>query len=280
MFGEIEALPIIRILDEKMRRFLFLLFSFSAFAQQHTASVHVSTFTIDATQLQAKRKIWLYLPEGYKDSDRRYPVIYMHDGQNLFDAATAFSGEWNADETLDSLHARVIVVGIEHGGDKRIDELTPYPNPKYGGGQGDKYLDFVVHTLKPYIDSHYRTKPEAKSTGIFGSSLGGLISFYAVLKYPDVFGKAGVFSPSFWFSKDIYDLAEKSPKFKNKIYFLAGDSESTDIDMAADMKKMVRIVDEKRCPCLRLDKTVIVKGGKHNEKMWRENFAKAYLWLF
>jgi predicted alpha/beta superfamily hydrolase len=263
-----------------MRRFLLWFLPAAAFAQQHTASPNVSDFSIEAPQLQATRKIWLYLPEGYKSSDRHYPVIYMHDGQNLFDAATSFAGEWNVDGTLDSLHAKVIVVGIENGGSKRIDELTPYSNVKYGGGQGDKYVDFLVHTLKPYIDSHYRTKPEAKSTAIFGSSLGGLISFYAVLKYPGVFGKAGVFSPSFWFSKDIYGLAEKAPKFKNKIYFLAGDSESTDIDMAADMKKMVRIVDEKRCPCLRLDKAVIVKGGKHNEKMWRENFAKAYLWLF
>ncbi len=248
-------------------------------AKQSTASRNVSTFTIDAPQLGTKKKIWLYLPEGYKNSDKKYPVIYMHDAQNLFDKSTSYAGEWQVDETLDSLHAKVIVVGIEHGNEKRIDELTPYPNAKYGGGKADLYLDFIVKNLKPYIDQNYRTKPDGRNTAIFGSSLGGLVSFYAVLKYPHVFGKAGVFSPSFWYSKDIYDLMEKAPKTKAKIYFLAGDSESKDDDVVGDVKKMEKLLDANRCPCLKLNKTVIVKGGQHNEKLWRESFAKAYLWL-
>jgi len=220
------------------------------------------------------------LPENYSKSNKRLPVIYMHDGQNLFDKETAPYGEWAVDETLDSLKAQVIVVGIEHGGNRRIDELTPYPNAKYGGGKADSYLDFVVNTLKPYVDKHYRTKPDARHTAIFGSSLGGLVSFYAVLKYPKVFGKAGVFSPSFWYSDDIYELMAKSPKTKAKIYFLAGDSESKDIDVVGDMKKMENLLDANRCSCLKLNKSVIVKDGQHNEKLWRESFAKAYLWLF
>jgi predicted alpha/beta superfamily hydrolase len=246
-------------------------------AQEHTATNQVSTFTIEAPQLGTQRKIWIYLPKGYESSKKKYPVIYMHDAQNLFDRKTSFAGEWNVDETLDSLHAKVIVVGIEHGNEKRIDELTPYRNEKYGGGKAEAYLDFIVHNLKPEIDSKYRTKTNAKNTVIFGSSLGGLVSFYALLKYPDVFGKAGVFSPSFWFSPKIYELAEQTEKLKSKIYFAGGDSESD--DMVSDMNKMEKIVDEKRCPCLKLNKKVIVKGGKHNEKLWRESFAKAYLWL-
>ena len=246
-------------------------------AQESSASKNVSTFTIEAPQLKTTKKIWIYLPEEYSATAKKYSVIYMHDAQNLFDSKTAYSGEWNVDEKLDSLKAPVIVVGIEHGNDKRIDELTPFKNEKYGGGNADNYLDFIVKTLKPYIDKNYRTKPKAKNTIIMGSSLGGLVSYYATLKYPETFGKAGVFSPSFWFSNDIYTLTEKAPKNKTKIYFLCGDKESD--DMVKDMTKMERLLDTKRCYCLHLTKSKIVKGGEHNEKLWRDGFVKAVLWL-
>jgi len=246
-------------------------------AQESSASKNVSTFTIEAPQLKTTKKIWIYLPEDYSATAKKYSVIYMHDAQNLFDSKTAYSGEWNVDEKLDSLKAPVIVVGIEHGNDKRIDELTPFKNEKYGGGNADNYLDFIVKTLKPYIDKNYRTKPKAKNTIIMGSSLGGLVSYYAILKYPETFGKAGVFSPSFWFSNDIYTLTEKAPKIKTKIYFLCGDKESD--DMVKDMTKMERLLDTKRCYCLHLTKSKIVKGGEHNEKLWRDGFVKAVLWL-
>ncbi|WP_184167054.1 MULTISPECIES: alpha/beta hydrolase [Flavobacterium] len=245
---------------------------------QSTASKNVSTFTIEAPQLNTSKKIWIYLPENYsKDIKKKYSVIYMHDAQNLFDAKTSYSGEWNVDEKLDSLKAPVIVVGIEHGNEKRIDELTPFKNEKYGGGNADNYLEFIVKTLKPYIDKNYRTKVKAKNTILFGSSLGGLVSYYGALKYPEVFGKAGVFSPSFWFSPDIYTFAEKQSKIKTKIYFLCGDKESD--DMVNDLNKMKRLLDTKRCYCLHLDKTKIVKGGEHNEKLWRDHFAEALIWL-
>ncbi|HMI07033.1 MAG TPA: alpha/beta hydrolase-fold protein [Flavobacterium sp.] len=255
---------------------LFLLSTVFSYGQS-TASKQVSTFTIDAPQLNTQKKIWIYLPKNYTASTKKYPVLYMHDAQNLFDAKTSYVGEWNVDETLDSLNAQVIVVGIEHGNEKRIEELTPYRNEKYGGGKADSYLDFIVSTLKPEIDKKYRTKTDARHTTIMGSSLGGLVSFYAILKYPKVFGKAGVFSPSFWFTKDIYELAENQKKIKAKIFFLCGDDE--DKETVPDMERMIDIVAGKRCECKHLTKKVIIKGGKHNEKLWRENFAKAYLWL-
>lgn len=257
--------------------FLFLWISSVGSAQEHTASKNVSTFTIEAPQLKTTKKIWIYLPENYSATAKKYSVIYMHDAQNLFDAKTSYSGEWNIDEKLDSLKAQVIVVGIEHGNDKRIDELTPYKNEKYGGGNANNYLDFIVKTLKPHIDATYRTKPKAKNTIIMGSSLGGLVSYYAILKYPETFGKAGVFSPSFWFSNYIYTLTEQTAKIKTKIYFLCGDKESD--DMVKDMTKMERLLDTKRCYCLHLTKSKIVKGGEHNEKLWRDGFVKAVLWL-
>jgi len=249
-------------------------------AQQSTASNQVSTFTIDAPQLNSSKKIWVYLPKKYTLSTKKYPVIYMHDAQNLFDAATSYVGEWNVDEILDSINAQVIVIGIEHGADKRIEELTPFKHEKYGGGKADNYIDFIVKTLKPKIDLTYRTKPNTKNTAIFGSSLGGLVSFYAAIKYPDVFGKVGCFSPAFWFGrKDMNDLLAKTNHFDTKIYFLCGDNEG-DADVIPDMKNVEHWVNTKRCECKKLNKEVIVKGGQHNEKMWRENFKKAYLWLF
>ncbi|HKO75981.1 MAG TPA: alpha/beta hydrolase-fold protein, partial [Flavobacterium sp.] len=246
---------------------LFLFLSKTT-AQESTASKQVSTFTIEAPQLKTSRKIWLYLPKNYETSTKKYPVIYMHDAQNLFDAKTSFAGEWNVDEKLDSLNAQVIVVGIENGGDKRLEELTPYKNEKYGGGNADKYLEFIVNTLKPEIDKKYRTKTNAKNTTIMGSSLGGLVSFYAVIKYPDIFGKAGVFSPAFWINrKDINDYMSNSKKLKAKIYFLCGDSEGDDDSMVTDLNHMEKLLNTNRCYCLHLNKKVIVNGGHHNEKL-------------
>ena len=263
---------------------LFLLFLLCILsngnAQQSTASKQVSSFSIEAPQLKTTKKIWVYLPKNYNTSTKKYPVIYMHDAQNLFDAATSYVGEWNVDETLDSINAQVIVIGIEHGGDKRIEELTPYKNAKYGGGKADDYLDFIVTTLKPKVDATYRTKTNPKNTAIMGSSLGGLVSFYAALKYPKVFGKVGCFSPSFWFNRAaLNDLMSQTKSFDTKIYFLCGDNEG-DADVIPDMKNVEHWVNTKRCECKKLSKEVIIKGGQHNEKMWRENFKKAYLWLF
>ena len=249
-------------------------------AKQSSASKQVSTFSIEAPQLNTSKKIWVYLPKNYTTSKKKFPVIYMHDGQNLFDAKTSYVGEWNIDETLDSISAQVIVIGIEHGNEKRMEELTPFKNEKYGGGNADNYLDFIVNTLKPYVDKNYRTKTNANNTCLWGSSLGGLVSFYGALKYPEVFGKVGCFSPSFWFNrKEIFGLMEQTKNFKTKIFFLCGDNEGDD-DMVRDLNTMEFQVNTKRCECKMLNKKIIVKGGQHNEKLWREGFKKAYLWLF
>ena len=259
---------------------LFLLNFFISSAQESTASANVSSFSIESKQLNSMKKIWVYLPQNYSISSKKYPVIYMHDGQNLFDNKTSYTGEWNVDETLDSIKAQVIIIGVEHGGEKRIDELTPFKHPKYSGGNATAYLDFIVNTLKPEIDKKYRTKTNAKNTGIFGSSLGGLVSFYAALIYPNIFGKVGCFSPSFWFCRDeLKSVMDRTTDFDTKIYFLCGDNEGDD-DVVRDMENVEKWVNTKRCECKKMNKKVIVKGGQHNEKLWRENFKKAYLWLF
>ena len=268
---------------QRLTLILLLCIAFSkTLAQQanlSTASKQLATFTIKAPQLDTDKKIWIYLPKKYDSAKKKYPVIYMHDAQNLFDAKTSYVSEWNIDEKLDSLNAQVIIVGIEHGNEKRIDELTPFKNAKYGGGNADNYLRFIVETLKPEIDKKYRTKINTRNTSIFGSSLGGLVSYYAVIKYPEIFGKAGVFSPSFWFNrKEINELTQKSPALKAKIYFLCGDNEG-DADVITDLNTIDDLIAKKRSSNLNLTKVNIVKGGQHNEKLWRDGFVKAYLWL-
>ncbi len=260
------------------KQFYFFLLFFLSTAYGVWAQKNVSTFLLEAPKLQTTKKIWLYLPENYTQTTKKYPVLYLHDAQNLFDATTSYAGEWRIDETLDSLKAEVIIVGIEHGNEKRIDELTPYRNEKYGGGKGTQYLDFLVSQLKPYIDTHFRTKTGRYHTGIGGSSLGGLLSYYATLKYPKIFGKAMVFSPAFWINPEVYTFTEHTKTVKSKIYFMCGDSESE--SMVNDMERMIMALNVTRCSCLHLTKMKIIAHGKHNEKLWAKEFAKAYLWLF
>jgi predicted alpha/beta superfamily hydrolase len=248
--------------------------------KQHTASanVHIITENFDMPQLGRQRRVWIYLPADYATSHKKYPVIYMHDGQNLFDEFTAGYGEWGVDEILDKLSVdkQCIVVGIDHGGEHRLMEYNPYDS-KYGKGEGDKYVDFLVNTLKPYIDEHYRTKKQAKYTTVAGSSMGGLISAYAVLKYPDVFGNAGIFSPAFWIASNIYTYAQgKNISSKTRFYFVCGDIESK--DMVGDMKKMIDILAAKGVTKAN-DTYVIMPGYKHSEKQWNVDFPAFYNWL-
>ena len=165
-------------------------------------NVHVLPTPFLIPGLNRERTVRIYLPPGYEQGTRRYPVLYMHDGQNLFDDATAYAGEWGIDETLNELAKsrglELIVVGIDNGGAERIHELNAWDNPQFGKGEGEQYTAFIVEVLKPWIDQHYRTRPDRRHTAIMGSSMGGLISSYAISRYPQVFGKAGIFSPAYW----------------------------------------------------------------------------------
>lgn len=254
----------------------------------HTTSkqVQIVDTAFYMPQLNRTRRVWIYLPESYTTARKKhYPVIYMHDGQNLFDKSTSFSGEWGVDEAMDTLGASIkesIIVGIDNGGNNRLAEYAPYDAELKNGNntisiksQGDAYVDFIVKTLKPFIDKNYRTCRCRKNTSVAGSSMGGLISFYAILKYPKVFGAAGVFSPSFWVAPTITDLVEKSgKKVKGKIYFYAGKAEGENMvtDMLTVFNKMNLTSKAKLT-------TVIRTEGKHNEATWREEFPIFYKWL-
>ena len=200
----------------------------------HTAVGNTKILDLDFSipQLGRQRRIWVYLPVDYYTTNNHYPVLYMQDGQNLFDVVyTAFGVEWGVDESMDYLSSvfnpEAIVVGIDNG-PERIDEYSPWVNTSYGGGQGDEYVSFICNTLKPFIDSYFRTLPDRENTGIMGSSLGGLISFYGAIKHQDVFSKAGVFSPSFWFSDSVYTFIKSQGHLQNmRIYFVAGTQEDS-----------------------------------------------------
>lgn len=238
---------------------------------------NVTSFILEAPQLHSSKTIWVYLPYNYKSSSTYYPVLYMHDGQNVFDEADSQKREWHVEDKLNELHSEAIVLGIEHGGSKhRIDELTPYKNDDYGGGHADDYLDFMINILKPYIDDNFRTLTDKKHTTIFGCSVGGLISFYALLKFPDVFANAGVFSPSFWFSDEIFKLMDETETIEGRIYFMAGDHESK--NMIPDLERMEQLVLQKVKDKKQVYKK-IVRNGRHNEKSWRKQFKEAYIWL-
>lgn len=229
--------------------------------------------------LQRYRKIWIYLPLDYaQHPQKRYPVLYMQDGQNLFDDLIAPYGEWQIDETLNALKAELIVVGIEHGAEKRLDEYSPYRNEKYGGGEGDEYLAFIVNHLKPYIDKNFRTLTEPKHTWIGGSSMGGLISFYGVLKYSDTFHKALVFSPSFWFSDSLYRFVENANLKKFPVfYLLAGGQEGYDV--AKDIQRMENLLQKNRNFSDQNYRYKFVETGKHQESFWASEFSEAFQWL-
>lgn len=244
--------------------------------------VHIIDSRYLIPQLGRTRRVWVYLPPDYHSASVRYPVLYMQDGQNLFDTDTAAYGEWGVDEELDHLIAAgnpaIIVVGIDHGESRRINEYNPTDSHTYGKGEGKLYAAFLTETLKPFIDDQFRTISTPENTGVAGSSMGGLISFYSWLTYPEVFGKAGVFSPSFWISPQLKkDIHLDGRQRKSKLYLVAGDEESE--RMIPDMRDIYqRLLDQDVAPDQM--KMKILEGGKHSEAYWKREFPMMYLWLF
>lgn len=245
--------------------------------------VHVIPTPLAMPGLDRRRTVRIYLPPGYDASRKRYPVLYMHDGQNLFDDATSFVGEWGVDEALDALAAsegiELIVVGIDHGEERRIAELTPWPNPKHSAvAEGDAYLDFVVHTVKPWVDARYRTRRGREHTGMMGSSLGGLMSDYAMRRHPQVFGRIGILSPSYWYSDRVWEHAlAHPPRRGTRVWLAAGDQE--DAQMSADLPRMAALLRQQSGGRIRLA-WGLRPGAKHNEAAWREEFPRAARFLF
>ena len=235
--------------------------------------------------LEGTRRIIIYLPpDYYTNPTKHYSVLYMHDGQNIFEQGPF--GSWNMQVALHELYNAGknvgIVVGIDNG-PGRLKEYAPFPNANYENGiaQGDAYLQAIKDNVIPYVNANYRTLSGRENTGICGSSMGGLISYYAALKEESVFGRIGVISPSFWFCKNDLSayLANWTSNFKanTRIYFICGDNEGE--STVPDMQNFYSDTKAKQFEEVNL-KQEIVTGGAHNEAAWSQQIGRVYAFLF
>jgi predicted alpha/beta superfamily hydrolase len=240
--------------------------------------------------LPDRRDLIVYLPPGYAaEAGRTYPVMYMHDGQNLFDPATSFikGRTWQVRETADAaIEAgeveQLIIVGIYNTGDRRLAEYTHERDWQMGGGEADSYGALLTRELMPWIAEHYRVKPGREHTGLGGSSLGGLVSLYLGLKYPEVFGRLAVLSPSVWWNhKSILGvLSETAPSLKDRprIWLDVGDHEGRmtlkDVELLHKRLKANGWLDEES---VHFEK---VRGGTHDEASWAGRVGPLLRFLF
>jgi predicted alpha/beta superfamily hydrolase len=244
-------------------------------------------------QLRNRREVDVYLPASYA-SGARYPVVYMMDGQNLSDPATAFAGTWDLDATIERLASRgieAIVVGVHHAGRKRLDEYSPFPDPRHGGGGADEYLAFLVQTLKPRIDRIFHTRRDRDATVILGSSMGGLVSLYAFFRYPSIFGRTGVMSPSLWFGQGaIVDFIREARTPPGRMYLDVGTAEGA--GTIRDVRRLGRLLvrkgfrrqrsragEERRARTASALRYLEDAGGRHCEGAWAARLEGALTFL-
>jgi len=253
---------------------------FPAHAVSSTAgnSVQVLDTAFFIPQLNRNRKVWIYLPPGYKNSKKKYPVLYMQDGQNLFDDSTSFNGEWGVDECLDSLYLDGrnvgIVVGIENS-PERLNEYAPFETENIQNPEGERYADFLALTLKPFIDKNYRTLPGKENAIIAGSSLGANISYYTMLRYPQVFGKGGIFSPALWIMPGLMKMTDSlAYKINGQFFIYAGGQESE--TMLFNSLKLADMLGDQSGGLIYY---ISDPEGKHHEQYWKKWFGEFYLWI-
>lgn len=244
--------------------------------------IEKQTFVMRSPQLRNRRAIDVYLPASYaEDGRRRFPVVYMQDGQNLSDAAMAFCGNtWHLNDTLEGLSRagiEAIVVGVHNTGASRIGEYSPFPDPRHGGGRGERYLRFLEDTVKRRIDKRYRASKERGSTMIIGSSMGGLISLYAFFRRPSAFGGAAVMSPSIWFGgRQILQFVDEARYTSGRLYVDVGTDEGA--GTLRDARSLARLLRAKGYD--RDDfKYLEAAGHRHREHDWAERLPAALAFL-
>ena len=244
-----------------------------------------------SNHLKDARKVFVYLPPGYgADIERRYPVLYMHDGQNLFDPAEAFGGTpWAVDETAQGLILSgeitpIIIVGAHNAGGARIDEYTPVAaergRMRGRGGKADEYGRMIIEDLKPFIDEKYRTRPEREFTGLGGSSLGGLVSLYLGLKRPEVFSRLAVMSPSVWWANNhiIRETAKIGERLPLRIWLDIGKREGPQIKhQVRALKEMLLANGWRSGEDLAYFE---FPGAQHNEAAWAARFGEVLKFLY
>lgn len=234
------------------------------------------------------RRVWVYLPPGYNDDqDRRYPVLYMLDGQNVFDYRTSFArSEWKVDEAVEAgVQANevepLVVVAVDNGGTERVFEYTPYIDANRGGGGGEAHVQAIREVLMPYIDDNYRTLSGPENTGFSGSSLGGLMSLHVAYEHADVFGRIGAVSPSLWFAeRAILDRVQAGPKPDVRLWVDMGTDEGdgvTPIENFRELDERLRQQGFVEGEDLR---AVVDPGGQHNEASWARRMPDILRFLF
>jgi len=248
---------------------------------RRAAGTLVTVPGVESVELRNARDLLVWLPPAYARSERRFPVIYMHDGQNLFDARTSYAEPWRVDEAMLRASARrreAIVVGIPNMGAERIAEYSPYVDARAGGGKGDLYLDWVIGTVKPLIDERFRTRPDRAHTGMAGSSMGGLITLHAYLRDPSVFGFIAALSPSLWIAgRSIFSTLAASSHTAGRIYLDIGAREGKGaLEDAHRMRDALIEHGYALGPELRW---VEDPDGRHNEVDWGRRFGEALPFL-
>ncbi|MDX2183230.1 MAG: alpha/beta hydrolase-fold protein [Gemmatimonadaceae bacterium] len=228
------------------------------------------------------RDLHVYLPPSYDDSpDARYPVVYLHDGQNLFDDRLSFAGSWRAAAAADAaarLGHEAILVGISNSADGRIGEYTPFRDRRVGGGNADRYLLFVIRTVKPRIDALFRTRGDREHTMLGGSSLGGLVSLYGFFRFPEYFGGASVQSPSLWFADGaIFDYVAAAPYTPGRIFLDVGCQEGE--GTLRNARRMREMLLSKGYETGRTLRWVEDRTGKHHESAWGRRLKRALPFL-
>jgi predicted alpha/beta superfamily hydrolase len=252
------------------------------FKSNFLPKVHLISDEFEIPQLNKTRRVWALLPHDYDQTTERYPVLYLQDAQNLFNEKAQY-GNWEIDKKLAVMSeykiGKIIVIAIEHADQDRIKEYN-VGNTVLGAGQGKKYIRFITDTLKPFVDKEFRTKTEREHTGIGGSSMGGLVSIFSGLMYPEVYGKLMVFSPSLWVvPKMNFNQIDFSEPGETKIYLYAGGDESaTMIDHVKRFKKNL-LKNELATNKMKIQLSINMLG-KHNETYWSDEFPKAIEWLF
>lgn len=229
--------------------------------------------------LARTRRLRVYLPPSYaRQAERHYPVIYFHDGQNVFDDASSYAGEWGADELLDRLALQglgAIAVGIDNGAELRMRELNPWDHERSGKGEGFDYLRFLVETVKPTIDRQFRTRTDAASTALIGSSMGGLITHAALHRHREVFGLGGVLSPSYWIAPQAETLARAEPLLATqRVFVYAGGREGG--QMVAQARRMAELLQTQSRHVVFVEEA----QAQHNEAAWRAVLPRVLAHLF
>lgn len=235
-------------------------------------------------QLDRYRKVWALLPHDYHTSKKDYPVLYLHDAQNLFNEGSLY-GNWEIDKKLSILteygRGDLIVVAVDHGKESRINEYIFDNDNVSKGSEGKKYIRFITDTLKPYIDQKYRTKKDREHTGIGGSSLGGLISIYSGFLYPEVYSKLLIFSPSLWVepNNNFPMFTFKNP-YKTKVYLYGGELEGSQmVNRIFTFEEKLKEWEDKKLFDFQIRKS-INPDGTHNEYFWSQEFPRAIEWLY